>query len=198
MTASRPFDKDRDGFVIGEGGGGLVVEELEHAIARGATIYAELAGYGSTADAFHVTAPAENGVGAAKAMQRALCDAGLAPQAIDWISAHATATLLNDKFETAAIKRVFGEDAYRIPISGTKAMTGHMMAATGALEVIFGLKAIETGWIPPTINLDTPDPECDLDYVPNQARQVTVNTFMSNAFGFGGHNSVLIFKRYAA
>ena len=134
---------------------------------------------------------------AAKAMRRALHDAGLSPADIDWISAHATATELNDKFETAAIKSVFGEQAYRVPVSGTKAMTGHMMAATGALEAIFGIKAIETGWIPPTVNYETPDPECDLDYVPNQARQVTVNTFMTNAFGFGGHNAVLIFKRYS-
>jgi 3-oxoacyl-(acyl-carrier-protein) synthase len=130
-------------------------------------------------------------------MQRALCDAGRTPADIDWISAHATATDLNDKFETAAIRSVFGEQAARIPVSGTKAMTGHMMAATGALEAIFGIKAIETGWIPPTINYGTPDPECDLDYVPNQARQITVNTFMSNAFGFGGHNGVLIFQRYS-
>lgn len=194
----QPFDKNRDGLVMGEGAATLILEDLEFAQARGAHILAEIVGYGCTSDAFHVTAPAENGVGAAKAMRRALCDAGLTPNDIDWISAHATATPLNDKFETAAIKSVFGEQAYRIPISGTKAMTGHMMAATGALEVIFGIKAIETGWIPPTINLDTPDPECDLDYVPNQARQVTVNTFMSNAFGFGGHNSVLIFKRFAA
>ena len=183
---------------MGEGAATLILEELEFAQARGAHILAEIIGYGCTSDAFHVTAPAENGIGAAKAMQRALNDAGLTPPDIDWISAHATATPMNDKFETAAIKSVFGEQAYRIPVSGTKGMTGHMMAATGALEVIFGLKAIETGWIPPTVNLDTPDPDCDLDYVPHHARQVTVNTFMSNAFGFGGHNSVLIFKRFAA
>ncbi len=197
QTACRPFDKHRDGLVMGEGAATLILEELSFAQARGAHILAEIVGYGCTSDAFHVTAPAENGVGAAKAMQRALCDAGLTPANIDWISAHATATDLNDKFETAAIRSVFGEQAARIPISGTKAMTGHMMAATGALEAIFGIKAIETGWIPPTINYETPDPECDLDYVPNQARQVTVNTFMSNAFGFGGHNGVLIFKRYS-
>jgi 3-oxoacyl-[acyl-carrier-protein] synthase II len=198
QAACRPFDKDRDGLVMGEGAATLILEDLGTARARGAHILAEIVGYGCTSDAFHVTAPAENGIGAAKAMKRALCDAGLTPQDIDWISAHATSTPLNDKFETAAIKSVFDEQAYRVPISGTKSMTGHMMAATGALEVIFGIKAIETGWVPPTINLDTPDPECDLDYVPNQARQVTVNTFMSNAFGFGGHNSVLIFKRFAA
>jgi beta-ketoacyl-acyl-carrier-protein synthase II len=195
-AACRPFDKNRDGLVMGEGAATLILEELRFAQARGAQILAEIAGYGCTSDAFHVTAPAENGIGAAKAMRRALKDAGVTPNAIDWISAHATATDLNDKFETAAIKSVFGERAYQIPVSGTKALTGHMMAATGALETIFGIKAIETGWIPPTINYETPDPECDLDVVPNQARQVTVNTFMSNAFGFGGHNAVLIFKRF--
>jgi 3-oxoacyl-[acyl-carrier-protein] synthase II len=196
-TACRPFDKHRDGLVMGEGAATLILEELHFAQARGARILAEIVGYGCTSDAFHVTAPAENGIGAAKAMQRALNDAGLTPADIDWISAHATATDLNDRFETAAIKSVFGEQAYRIPVSGTKALTGHMMAATGVLEAIFGLKAIETGRVPPTINYETPDPECDLDVVPNQARPVTVNTFMTNAFGFGGHNAVLIFKRYA-
>ncbi|CAG0936095.1 3-oxoacyl-[acyl-carrier-protein] synthase II [Thermoflexales bacterium] len=197
QMACRPFDKHRDGLVMGEGAATLIMEELSFAQARGAQILAEVVGYGCTSDAFHVTAPAENGIGAAKAMRRALCDAGLTPADIDWISPHATATDLNDKFETAAIRSIFGECAERIPVSGTKAMTGHMMAATGALEVLFGIKAIETGWIPPTINYETPDPECSLDYVPNQARQVTVNAFMSNAFGFGGHNSVLIFRRYA-
>jgi 3-oxoacyl-[acyl-carrier-protein] synthase II len=196
-TACRPFDKNRDGLVMGEGAATLILEELHFAQARGVKILAEVVGYGCTSDAYHVTAPAENGIGAAKAMRRALKDAGVTPADIDWISPHATATELNDKFETAAIKSVFGERAYHIPVSGTKAMTGHMMAATGALETIFGIKAIETGCIPPTINYETPDPECDLDYVPHQARQVTVNTFMSNAFGFGGHNAVLIVKRYA-
>jgi 3-oxoacyl-[acyl-carrier-protein] synthase II len=196
-TACRPFDKNRDGLVMGEGAATLILEELQFAQARGAHILAEIVGYGCTSDAFHVTAPAENGVGAAKAMRRALNDAGLAPTDIDWISAHATATDLNDKFETAAIKTVFGEQAYQVPVSGTKAMTGHCMGMTGALECIFGMKAIETGWIPPTINYETVDPECDLDFVPNQARAVTVNTFMSNAFGFGGHNAVLIFRRFA-
>jgi 3-oxoacyl-[acyl-carrier-protein] synthase II len=195
-TACRPFDKNRDGLVMGEGAATLILEELQLARARGARILAEIIGYGCTSDAFHVTAPAENGVGAAKAIRRALDDARLTPADIDWISAHATATDLNDKFETAAIKTVFGEHAYRVPVSGTKAMTGHMMAATGALEAIFGIKAIEAGCIPPTINYETQDPDCDLDYVPNQARQLTVNTFMSNAFGFGGHNSVLILKRF--
>jgi beta-ketoacyl-acyl-carrier-protein synthase II len=198
QTACKPFDKNRDGLVMGEGAATVILEDLEHARARGAQILAEIIGYGCTSDAFHVTAPADNGIGAAKAMRRALQDAALTPADIDWISPHATATGLNDKYETAAIKSVFGEQAYRIPISGTKAMTGHMMAATGALEAIFGIKAIETGWIPPTINYETPDPECDLDYVPNQARQITVDTFMNNAFGFGGHNSVLILKRFAS
>lgn len=196
QTACKPFDKNRTGLVMGEGAAALILEDLEYAQARGAQVVAEIIGYGCTADAFHVTAPAENGVGAAKAMQRALRDAQLAPQDIDWISAHATATPLNDKFETTAIKSVFGEHASHVPVSGTKALTGHMMAATGALEAIFGIKALEAGCIPPTINYDTPDPECDLDYVPNQARSLTVNTFMSNAFGFGGHNSVLIVKRF--
>ncbi len=197
QTACQPFDKNRGGLVMGEGAATLILEDLEFAQARETTILAEIIGYGCTSDAFHVTAPVDNGVGAAKAIQRALRDAHLTPHDIDWISAHATATSLNDKFETMAIKSVFGEQAYHVPISGTKALTGHMMAATGALEVIFGIKAIETGCIPPTINYETPDPECDLDYVPNQARQLTVNTFMSNAFGFGGHNSVLILKRFS-
>ena len=197
QAACRPFDKNRTGLVMGEGAATLIMEDLDFAQARGARILAEMVGYGCTSDAFHVTAPAENGIGAAKAMRRALNDAGLTPSAIDWISAHATATDLNDKFESAAIKSVFGEQAYRVPVSGTKALTGHMMAATGALEMVFGIKAIETGWVPPTINYETPDPECDLDYVPNQARSMTVNTFMTNAFGFGGHNSVLIIKRFS-
>jgi 3-oxoacyl-[acyl-carrier-protein] synthase II len=195
--ACRPFDKDRDGLVMGEGAATLILEDLDFALARGAKPLAELIGYGCTSDAFHVTAPAENGVGAARAMKRALKDANLEVTDIDWISAHATATALNDKFESLAIKSVFGEQAYQIPISGTKAMTGHMMGATGALETIFAVKAIETSCVPPTINLETPElPECDLDYVPNQSRSMTVNTVMSNAFGFGGHNSVLIIRRY--
>ncbi len=198
QSACKPFDKNRGGLVMGEGAATLILEDLDFAQERGATILAEVIGYGCTSDAFHVTAPAENGAGAAKAMQRALQDAGLTPPDIDWISAHATATALNDKFETMAIKSVFGEQAYRVPVSGTKSMTGHMMAATGALEIIFGIKAIETGCLPPTINYETPDPDCDLDYVPNQSRRHTVNTFMSNAFGFGGHNSVLIIKRYVS
>ncbi|NTU62259.1 MAG: hypothetical protein HGB05_02380 [Chloroflexi bacterium] len=194
--ACRPFDKTRDGIVMGEGAAALVVEELEFAQARGATILAEVAGYAATSDAFHVVAPAENGVGARRAMKRALHDARPAPEDIDWISAHGTSTQLNNKYETMAIKAVFGERAYHIPITSTKPLTGHMMGATGALEVIFGIKAMEIGIIPPTINYATPDPECDLDYVPNVAREKRVDTFMSNAFGSGGHNAVLILKRF--
>lgn len=199
QRACRPFDKNRDGLVMGEGAATLIIESLDHALQRGAQPLAELIGYGCTSDAFHVTAPAENGVGAAKAMRLALKDAGLQPKDIDWISAHATATSLNDKYESIAIKSVFNEQAYKVPISGTKAMTGHMMGATGALETIFGIKTIETSMIPPTINLTEPDlPDCDLDYVPNVARQKEVNIFMTNAFGFGGHNSVLILKQFEA
>jgi 3-oxoacyl-[acyl-carrier-protein] synthase II len=196
--ACKPFDKQRDGIVMGEGAAALLIEELEFAQARGAKILAEVIGYGATSDAFHVIAPAENGVGARRAMQRALQAAHTGPEDIDWISAHGTGTQLNDKFETMAIKEVFGAQAYRVPITSTKPLTGHMMGATGALEVIFGIKAIETGIIPPTINYAIPDPECDLDYVPNTARAHRVDTFMSNAFGFGGHNAVLILKRFAA
>ena len=198
VGACKPFDKNRDGIVMGEGAAALVVEDLEFAQARGAKILAEVVGYGATSDAFHVIAPAENGVGARRAMQRALQDAQLLPRAIDWISAHGTATQLNDKYETTAIKEVFGDYAYQVPITSTKPLTGHMMGATGALEAIFGIKAIETGVIPPTINYETPDSDCDLDYVPNTARACQVDTFMSNAFGFGGHNAVLILKRYTA
>ena len=195
--ACKPFDKNRDGIVMGEGAAALIVEDLEFAQARGAKILAEIVGYGATSDAFHVIAPAENGAGATRAMQRALRAARLRPPDIDWISAHGTATQLNDKVETTAIKDVFGEHAYQVPITATKPLTGHMMGATGALEVIFGIKAIETGMIPPTINYAMPDPECDLDYVPNVAREKRVDIFMSNAFGFGGHNAVLILKRFA-
>ncbi len=194
--ACKPFDKNRDGIVMGEGAAAVVIEELEAAQARGARIYAEVIGYAATSDAFHVIAPAENGVGARRAMQRALQDARLQPEDIDWISAHGTGTQLNDKYETTAIKEVFGPAAYQVPITSTKPLTGHMMGATGALEVIFGIKAMETGLIPPTINYETPDPVCDLDYVPNVAREQQVDIFMSNAFGFGGHNAVLILKRF--
>jgi beta-ketoacyl-acyl-carrier-protein synthase II len=194
--ASRPFDKNREGLVFGEGAAVFVLEDLEYALARGATPLAEIAGYGATSDAFHMTAPLEDGSGAARAMKKALRDADLTINDIDWISAHGTATPLNDRMETLAVKSVFGEQAYNIPISGTKSMTGHIMGATGAIEVAWCVKAIHTGVIPPTMNYETPDPELDLDYVPNQARQHQVDVAMTNAFGFGGHNSVLIVKRY--
>lgn len=195
--ASRPFDLHREGFVPGEGAGVLVLEELEHARARGATIYAEFTGYGHTSDAYHVTAPSDDGVPAAKAMQKALSEAGLAPEDIDYINAHGTGTTLNDKSETLAIKRAFGEAAYNVPISSTKSMTGHMMGAASAFEAIIAIMAMQHHFAPPTINLDTPDPECDLDYVPNVGRAVEINHVMNNSFGFGGHNAVTIFSRYA-
>ena len=194
--ASRPFDKERDGFVVGEGAAVLVLEELEHALARGAKIYGEVIGYGSTADAHHITAPEETGAGAAQAMRVALQQAKIRPEQIDYINAHGTSTPLNDKSETAAIKTVLGEAAYQVPISSTKSMTGHLLGAAGAIEAVFCAKVIEEGLIPPTINYEHPDPECDLDYVPNTARRKPVNVVMSNSFGFGGHNAVVIFSRY--
>lgn len=194
--ASRPFAADRDGLVMGEGAAIVVLERLDFARARGARPLAEVIGYANTNDAFHITAPAPDGQGAALAMQRALTSAGLLPQDIDHINAHGTATQLNDPIETAAIKAVFGESAYHIPISATKSMTGHMMGATGALESIFCILALQEGILPPTINLHLPDPACDLDYVPNVARHRAIRTAMNNSFGFGGHNSVLIFERF--
>lgn len=194
--ASRPFDKDRDGFVMAEGAAVLVLEELEHALARGAKILAEVIGYGLSADAYHITAPEDTGAGAARAMQMALAQAGLRPDQIDYINAHGTSTLLNDKSETMAIKRVFGEAAYTIPISSIKSMTGHLLGAAGAVEGVVAVKVITEGIIPPTTNYETPDPDCDLDYVPNTPRRKIVNTVMSNSFGFGGHNAVVIFGRY--
>ncbi|MCC6499368.1 MAG: beta-ketoacyl-ACP synthase II [Anaerolineales bacterium] len=190
--ASRPFDKDRDGFLMGEGAGVLVLEALETARARGAAILAEIKGYGTSDDAYHVSAPAENGAGAAISMKLALEDAGLGVNDIQYINAHGTSTYLNDKSETAAIKTVFGETAYSIPVSSTKSMTGHLLGASGAVEAIFSVLAIRTGMIPPTINYQTPDPECDLDYVPNQPRAATLQHVMSNSFGFGGHNATLV------
>jgi 3-oxoacyl-(acyl-carrier-protein) synthase len=181
---------------MGEGAGLLILEALEHAQARGAEILAELVGYAATADAFHITAPAENGDGGARAIQNALHVAGLNPEEVDYISAHGTGTPLNDASETMAVKRALGQQAYKIPISSTKSMTGHMMGATGALEAILCIQAIRTNTIPPTINYQTPDPVCDLDYVPNVAREKTVDVTLSNAFGFGGHNSVLAIKRF--
>jgi len=194
--ASRPFDRDRDGFVIGEGAGILVLEELEHALARGARIHAELVGYGTTDDAYHITAPDPDGAGATRCMQLALASAGLAPEQIDYINAHGTSTALNDATETQAIKRVFGDYAYRLPVSSTKSVTGHLLGAAGALEAILTIRALETGILPPTMNLMHPDPDCDLDYVPNQARAVPIRTALSNSFGFGGHNVSLIFGHY--
>lgn len=194
--ASRPFDANRDGFVMGEGAGVLILESLEHARARGATILAEFIGYGSTNDAYHITAPAENGAGAVKCMQMALDDAGLGVMDIDYINAHGTSTPLNDKSETAAIKKVFDEQAYSIPISSTKSMTGHMMGATGAVEAVFCVQAMLDGMMPPTINYETPDPNCDLDYVPNQKRAKSLKRVMSNSFGFGGHNATIILAKY--
>lgn len=192
QRASRPFDKHRDGFVAGEGSGILILEEYEHALARGAPILAEVLGYGITNDAYHISAPAANGAGAAACMARALEDAGMQPTDVDYLNAHGTSTPLNDKSETAAVKTVFGEAAYDVPMSSTKSMTGHLLGAAGAIESIFCVKALQTGVIPPTINYETQDPECDLDYVPNQARRVPVKRVMSNSFGFGGHNACLV------
>ncbi|KMJ58117.1 3-oxoacyl-ACP synthase [Bacillus sp. LL01] len=195
-TASRPFDANRDGFVMGEGAGIVVLEDLEHALARGARIYAEIVGYGATGDAHHITAPAPGGEGGVRAMRMAIQDADLQPEDIDYINAHGTSTEYNDKFETIAIKEVFGTNAKEVAISSTKSMTGHLLGAAGGVEAIFSIKAIENAIIPPTINLDTPDPECDLDYVPNEARHKEVKAAMSNSLGFGGHNATLVFKKY--
>ena len=194
--ASRPFDADRDGFVMADGAGILVLEALEHARARGARIHAELIGYAATDDASHITLPAPGGRGAAGSMRLAMADAGLASDELDYINAHGTSTGPNDRSETAAIKTVFGEQAYRIPISSTKSMTGHLMGAGGGVEAVACVRALEEGIIPPTINYEFPDPECDLDYVPNQARQAPIRTAMSNSFGFGGHNATIVFRRW--
>lgn len=194
--ASRPFDKDRDGFIMGEGSGILVLEDLEHAIKRGARIYGEVVGYGSSADAYHITAPAPEGEGAYKAMKKAVQDANINPEKIDYINAHGTSTELNDKFETMAIKRLLGDYSYKVPISSTKSMTGHLLGAAGGIEAIACLMAINEGIIPPTINYETKDENCDLDYVPNQARNAEVSYAMSNSLGFGGHNATIILKKY--
>lgn len=194
--ACRPFDACRDGFVVGEGAVVLVLERLDRALERGAPIRAELVGYGASADAYHIAAPREDGAGATAAMQRALDASGLPPTAIDYINAHGTGTVLNDAYETGAIKALFGSHAYRVLISSTKAVTGHLLGAAGALEALICCKALETGIIPPTINYTTPDPECDLDYVTNEARPAPIHTAMNNSFGFGGHNAVLVFQRW--
>ncbi|MED1438526.1 beta-ketoacyl-ACP synthase II [Aeribacillus composti] len=195
-TASRPFDKNRDGFVMGEGAGILVLEELEHALKRGASIYAEIVGYGSTGDAYHITQPAPGGEGGARAMKMAIQDAGLKPEDIDYINAHGTSTEYNDKFETSAIKEVFGSHAYQLTVSSTKSMTGHLLGAAGGVEAIFTILAVKENIIPPTINYETPDPDCDLDYAVNQAKQKTVRAALSNSLGFGGHNATLVFKKF--
>lgn len=195
-TASRPFDKNRDGFVISEGAGILILEELEHAKARGAKIYGEVLGYGTTGDAHHITAPAPEGEGAARAMDMALSTAGIDPSEVDYINAHGTSTPYNDLFETQAVKSVFGEHAYKLAMSSTKSMTGHLLGAAGGVEAIFTVLALKEGILPPTINLEEPDPECDLDYVPNEARKADIVYAMSNSLGFGGHNASLLFKKY--
>jgi 3-oxoacyl-[acyl-carrier-protein] synthase II len=195
QRACRPFDAKRDGFVMGEGAGVVVLEDEAHARARGARIYAELIGYGATADAYHITAPDETGDGAARAMQAALDQAGVAPEQVGYLNAHGTSTVLNDKGETAAIKNVFGDHAYQLAISSTKSMTGHLLGAAGAIEAIFSVLALTNAVLPPTINYEYPDPECDLDYIPNEARHGLVDVAMSNSFGFGGHNACLVFKR---
>jgi 3-oxoacyl-[acyl-carrier-protein] synthase II len=194
--ASRPFERDRNGFVIGEGAGLLILEELEFARRRGARIYAELVGYGMTADAFHITMPDETGSGAIRVMQKALKDAGVEPEVVDYINAHGTSTPYNDKFETAAIKQAFGEHAYKLAVSSTKSMTGHLLGAAGGIEGVFSVLAIHHNMLPPTINYVNPDPDCDLDYVPNEPREKEVSYALSNSFGFGGTNAALLFKRF--
>lgn len=194
--ASRPFDRDRDGFVVGEGSGIVILEELSHALKRGVRIYAEVAGYGSTSDAFHMAAPPPGHEGAARCMQAALDDGGMDPLDIDYINAHGTSTTLNDVYETQAIKKVFGEHSGKLAISSTKSMTGHLLGAAGGIEAIFSIKAIHEGIVPPTINLDHPDPACDLDYIPHEARKKEIAAAMTNTFGFGGANAVLVFKKF--
>jgi 3-oxoacyl-[acyl-carrier-protein] synthase II len=194
--ASRPFERDRDGFVIGEGAGIMILEELESAKKRGAKIYAEIVGYGAAADAFHLTMPDETGSGARRVMQRCLKDAGVTPEQVGYINAHGTSTPYNDKFETFAIKATFGEHAYKLAVSSTKSMTGHLLGAAGGIESVFSVLALQHNVLPPTINYVNPDPECDLDYVPNEPREARVDYVLSNSFGFGGTNAALLFKRY--
>lgn len=195
--ACRPFDATRDGFVIGEGCGVVILEDLDHALARGARIYAEELSYAASADAIHMAAPAQEGEGIARAMKRALRSAGLTPEDVDYINAHGTGTVLNDKNETAAIKDVFAEHAYKLAVSSTKSMTGHCMGAAGGIEAIATILALQTGWLPPTMNYQTPDPECDLDYVPNAARKADPEVAMSSSMGLGGHNAAIIFRKWA-
>ena len=195
--ACSPFDKNRDGFIMGEGAGIMIIEELEHAKKRGAHIIAELVGYGSTNDAYHITAPAPEGEGGARCMELAVKDAGIEPEAVDYINAHGTSTPYNDKFETAAIKTVFKDHAYKLAVSSTKSMTGHMLGAAGGVEGIITALAIEDDYLPPTINYETPDPECDLDYVPNKGREAKINYAVSNSLGFGGNNASIVLKKYA-
>ena len=194
QAASRPWDRDRDGFVLGDGAGCVVLEEYEHARARGARIYAEVAGFGMSADAHHITAPPENGAGARQCMENALRDAGVAPEDVDYVNAHGTSTPLGDKAETVAIKQAFGHRSATLPVSSTKSMTGHLLGAAGGVEAIFCILAMRDGVLPPTINYDNPDPECDLDYVPNTAREAKVAVAVSNSFGFGGTNGSLLFR----
>ncbi len=196
QRASRPFDRDRDGFVIGEGAGIMILEELEFARARGAKIVAELVGYGMTADAFHITMPDETGSGPMRVMQKALRDAGVEPEVVDYVNAHGTSTPYNDKFETLAIKKTFGDHAHKLAVSSTKSMTGHLLGAAGGIEAVFSVLAIQHKLLPPTINYTNADPDCDLDYVPNEAREADVRFALSNSFGFGGTNATLLFKRY--
>jgi 3-oxoacyl-[acyl-carrier-protein] synthase II len=196
QRASRPFDAERDGFVMGEGAGVVILEEMESALKRGAKILAEVVGYGMTGDAYHMTSPAPNGEGAARCMKMAIKDAGVAPTEMSYINAHGTSTKFNDENETAAIKTVFGDHAYKIPVSSTKSMTGHLLGAAGGIEAVISILAIDRGIIPPTINQENPDPECDLDYVPNKARKAQVDVVMSNSFGFGGTNACLVFRKF--
>lgn len=196
VHASRPFERDRDGFVIGEGAGIMILEELESAKRRGAKIYAEIVGYGMSADAFHLTMPDESGSGAIRVMRKTLKDAGVQPEQVGYINAHGTSTPYNDKFETLAIRETFGEHAYKLAVSSTKSMTGHLLGAAGGIEGVFSVLAIHREMLPPTINYVNPDPDCDLDYIPNEARPATVNYALSNSFGFGGTNAALLFKRY--
>jgi 3-oxoacyl-[acyl-carrier-protein] synthase II len=196
--ASRPFDRDRDGFVMGEGAGILILEELEAATRRGAKIYAEVAGYGMTGDAYHITSPSLDGGGAAMCMQTALRDGGIRPEEIDYINAHGTSTKYNDELETLAVKKIFGEHSYKLVVSSTKSMIGHLLGASGGVEGVITVLSVFNNTVPPTINLENPDPECDLDYVPNQSRSMNINTAMSNSFGFGGTNGCVIFRKYTA